>query len=152
MCITYSSAKLWTVLGFFLCFWDLSRIMMVFETLDAVRRTFMDADGLRWVLTLYSFWLISLFCSCLSVFSCIVSLGSMICLVLLPCRAVNLYITLFFSMKIYWFIKNQSPVLLFILILEDAVICALTLDLWINYCFIYNMEYIKWWEHIRLVN
>ena len=96
MCITYSSAKLWTVLGFFLCFWDLSRIMMVFETLDAVRRTFMDADGLRWVLTLYSFWLISLFCSCLRVFSCIVSLGSMICLVLLPCRAVNLYITLVF--------------------------------------------------------
>ena len=107
-----------------------------------------DWDG---YLTLYSFWLISLFCSCLSVFSCIVSLGSMICLVLLPCRAVNLYIALFFSMKIYWFIKKQSPMLLFILILEDAVICALTLDLWINYCFIYNMEYIKWWEHIRLV-
>ena len=75
--------------------------MMVFGTLDAVRRTFMDADGLRWVLTLYSFWLILLFCSCLNVFSCTISLGSMICLVLLPCRAVNLYIALFFSVKIY---------------------------------------------------
>ena len=97
------------------------------------------------------FWLILLFCSCLSLFSCTVSLGSMIYLVLLSHRAVNLYIALFCSVKIYWFIKKQSPTFLFILILEDAVICALTLDEWINYFFIYNMEHIKWWEHIRLV-
>ena len=41
----------------FLCFRGLSKILMVFGTLDAIRRTFMDVDGLRWVLTLYPFLL-----------------------------------------------------------------------------------------------
>ena len=45
--------------------------------------------------------LISLFYNCLSVFSCTFSGGSVICLVLPSCRAVNLYIALFCLVKIY---------------------------------------------------